>query len=118
MSDLHGLHITIAEWILNHGKAVSAYDVSEQFGLTLNQTTAIMTILEKDRAIKTRRGKTVPSRASGRYGIRTVKVTAIDHEKMEKRKKKSAYSPPETIRHLSRRAKWARLLHNAWRDKK
>ncbi|EAS0612633.1 hypothetical protein AABH71_005196 [Salmonella enterica] len=118
MSDLHGLHLTIAEWILRRGKAVTAYDVSEHFGLPLNQATAVMRLLERDDAIKTIRDKNIPTHLSGRHGIRTLKVTAIDYEKTDIPQKNNLYAPAVSISLLSTSEKWLYLIGNARRRKK
>ncbi|EIB7674812.1 hypothetical protein K9I23_000198 [Salmonella enterica] len=82
-----GLHLKIAEWMFENGEAVSAYDISENFGITIKQSRAFMTVLEKDGAIKTQRGANVPTSTAYGYEIRTLKVTAIDREKLASRKK-------------------------------
>ncbi|ECW1083492.1 FaeA/PapI family transcriptional regulator [Salmonella enterica] len=123
MSHSTGLHLKIAEWILELGEAVSAYDVSEKFGLTVSQARVFMTVLEKDNAIETQRGADIPSHASGRYGIRTLKVTAIDHEKLASHKKNPSYTnykyhPLKSTSNLTRVEKWELIFSHARRRRR
>ncbi|EEE1294033.1 hypothetical protein CB343_003549 [Salmonella enterica subsp. diarizonae] len=123
MSHSTGLHLKIAEWMLEHKETVSAYDVSENFGLTVNQARAFMTVLEKDGAIKTHRGKNIPSHTSSGYGLRTLKVTAIDREKIASRKKNPSYTnykyyPLKSTSDLTRAEKWELIINNSRRRKR
>lgn len=123
MSNSPSLHLKIAEWILERGEAVSAYDVSEKFGLTVNQARAFMTVLEKDGAIKTQRGENIPTHTTYGYKIRTLAVTTIDHEKIASRKKQSCYTnykyyPLKSTSNLTRAEKWALIISNARKGKK
>lgn len=109
--------------MLEHKETVSAYDVSENFGLTVNQARAFMTVLEKDGAIKTHRGKNVPSHTSSGYGLRTLKVTAIDREKIASRKKNPSYTnykyyPLKSTSDLTRAEKWELIINNSRRRKR
>ncbi|ECF8076006.1 hypothetical protein CWU58_23450 [Salmonella enterica] len=69
------------------GEAVSAYNISENFGITIKQSRAFMTVLENDSAIKIQRGANEPTSTACGYEIRILKVTAIDREKLASRKK-------------------------------
>ncbi|EAS3314829.1 hypothetical protein FPT47_23385 [Salmonella enterica] len=118
-----GLHLKIAEWMFENGEAVSAYDISENFGITIKQSRAFMTVLEKDGAIKTQRGANVPTSTAYGYEIRTLKVTAIDREKLASRKKNPSYTnykhhPVESISDLSHAEKWELIISNARRRKR
>ncbi|EBV5493271.1 TPA: FaeA/PapI family transcriptional regulator [Salmonella enterica] len=121
MSHSPGLHLTIAEWILERGEAVSAYDVSEHFGITIYQAKAFLTILEKDSAIETQRGRVIPAscRNSYRRNARTIKVISVDREKITQRRhhyNTYRYHPLKTTSDLTRAEKWEMLIRNTrWR---
>ncbi|ECI3886708.1 hypothetical protein AHV09_07355 [Salmonella enterica subsp. enterica] len=123
MSSSPGFHLTIAEWILERGEAVSAYDVSEHFGITIYQARAFLTILEKDNAIETQRGRLIPASCLNSYrrNARTIKVISVDREKITQRR--HHYN---TYRHhslkptsdLTRAEKWALIISNSRKGKK
>ncbi|EJZ6592847.1 hypothetical protein OIK79_002737 [Salmonella enterica] len=51
--NLSGLHLKIAEWIRESGEAVSIYEVSQQFGVTLRQAIGLLSSILTDSAIET-----------------------------------------------------------------
>ncbi|EBU8673287.1 hypothetical protein DLR41_25805 [Salmonella enterica subsp. enterica serovar Panama] len=118
-----GLHLKIAEWMLDNGEAVSAYDISENFGITIRQSRAFLTILEKDNAIETRRGEMIPVTCcnSCRRNARTIKVISIDRDKIAQRRhhyNTCRHCPLKSINGLSRAEKWEFIIRNALRRKK
>ncbi|EJA7720482.1 TPA: hypothetical protein G8M64_004947 [Salmonella enterica] len=118
-----GLHLRIAEWILERGKPACVYDVAQQFGVTIRQARAFLTILEKDNAIETQRGRLMPAGClnSCRQNARTIKVISVDREKITQRR--HHYN---TYRHhslkptgdLTRAEKWALIISNSRKEKK
>ncbi|EIW3592885.1 hypothetical protein MC118_003855 [Salmonella enterica] len=123
MKDPPCLHLKIAEWMFENGEAVSAYDISENFGTTIKQSRAFMTVLENDGAIKIQRGAYGPTSTTYGYELRTLKVTAIDREKLASRKKNPSYTnykhqPVESISDLPHAEKWELIISNARRRKR
>ncbi|EDW4370676.1 hypothetical protein AAA67_001396 [Salmonella enterica subsp. diarizonae] len=118
-----GLHLKIAEWMFENGEAVSAYDISENFGITIRQSRAFLTILEKDNAIETRRGKVMPATChnSHKRSTRTIKVISIDRDTIAQRRhhyNTYRHCPLKSINGLSRAEKWEFIIRNARRRKK
>uniref|UniRef100_UPI003A8E2D26 hypothetical protein n=1 Tax=Salmonella enterica TaxID=28901 RepID=UPI003A8E2D26 len=88
-----GLHLKIAEWILERGEAACVYDVVKQFGVTIRQAIGLLSSVVTDSAIETRTGLIIPDRPNGRYNgkhVRSVSVLSIDHETISRRKKHTA----------------------------
>ncbi|EMW3849020.1 hypothetical protein AAE132_001817 [Salmonella enterica] len=78
-----GLHLKIAEWILERGESACVYDVVKQFGVTVRQAIGLLSSVVTDSAIETQTGLVIPDRPSGRYNgkhVRSVSVLSIDHE--------------------------------------
>ncbi|EHI3123140.1 hypothetical protein J9N36_004586 [Salmonella enterica] len=127
-SNSSGLHLEIAEWILERGSAVCIYDIVKQFGVTVRQAIGLLSSIMTDGAIETQSGLIIPDRPNGRYRnthVRSVLVLSIDYETISSRKKAhrchSYYAethPPETDREMSRAEKWDWLLRNARRQKR
>ncbi len=93
-SNSSGLHLKIAEWILERREAVSVYDVIEKFWITLHQAIGHLVTLERDNAIKMQIIGSVPTEAHYSHykrTVRTVTITGIDREKIEQRTKNPDY---------------------------
>ncbi|HCL5309953.1 TPA: hypothetical protein N2G38_002233 [Salmonella enterica] len=123
MSNSPGLHLKIAEWMLERGHPLSAYDVSKKFEITLQQAMAFLTILEKDNAIETQKGHVIPVTCCNSYrrNIRTIKVISIDREKIAQRRhhyNTYRHYPLKSTSNLSFVEKWERVIRNAGRRKK
>ncbi|EGW7921832.1 hypothetical protein JGX56_004441 [Salmonella enterica] len=111
-----GLHLKVAEWILERGSAVCIYDVAQQFSVTIRQAIGLLSSVEADAAIETQTGLVIPDRPSGRYNseyVRSVLVFSIDYEAISLRKKIHRYHTcyaeshqPEAGREMSRAEKW------------
>ncbi|ENG9751950.1 hypothetical protein ABVO85_003920 [Salmonella enterica] len=122
-----GLHLKIAEWILERGEAACVYDVVKQFGVTVRQAIGLLSSVVTDSAIETRTGLIIPDRPSGRYNtkcVRSVSVLSIDHETISRRKKTHRHHTyhaknhqPETGCEMSRAEKWEWVIRNARRRK-
>ncbi|EKY8364195.1 hypothetical protein RDV39_005007 [Salmonella enterica] len=123
-----GLHLKIAEWILERGEAACVYDVVKQFGVTIRQAIGLLSSVVTDSAIETRTGLIIPDRPSGHYNtkyVRSVSVLSIDHETISRRKKAHRYHSyhakshqPETGCEMSRAEKWEWVIRNARRRKR
>lgn len=123
-----GLHLKIAEWILERGEAACVYDVVKQFGVTIRQAIGLLSSVVTDSAIETRTGLIIPDRPNGRYNgkyVRSVSVLSIDHETISRRKKAHRYHSyhakshqPETCCEMSRAEKWEWVIRNARRRKR
>ncbi|HCL5308441.1 TPA: hypothetical protein N2G38_000649 [Salmonella enterica] len=118
MSNSPSLHLIIAEWILERGEAVNASDISEKFGVTVQQSRAFLTILEKDNAIETQREQMIPvtCRNTNSRNTRAIKVISIDREKIIQRRhhyNTYRHSPLESTSGLSRAEKWELIISNA-----
>ncbi|EBS7186490.1 hypothetical protein [Salmonella enterica] len=123
-----GLHLKIAEWILERGEAACVYDVAMQFGVTVRQAIGLLSSVVTDSAIETRTGLIIPDRPSGRYNtkcVRSVSVLSIDHETISRRKKAhqchsyhAKSHQPETCCEMSRAEKWEWVIRNARRRKR
>ncbi|ECQ0326220.1 hypothetical protein FZT04_14980 [Salmonella enterica] len=125
MSHSPGLHLTIAEWILERGEAVSAHDVSVKFGIPNHLALACLATMERDKAITTKRGeKTSGNARQSDYGntVKTITVIAIDRDKIARRKMRPSYNyqqyPLYPVSDLTRAEKWELLISNARRRKK
>lgn len=95
MSDSPSQHLIIAEWILERGEAVNAHDVSEKFGIPNNREQACLAMMERDKAITTKRSETTSSNARQYDYDNTVKkitVIAIDRDKIARRKMRPSYN--------------------------
>lgn len=122
-----GLHLKIAEWILERGEAACVYDVVKQFGVTIRQAIGLLSSVVTDSAIETRTGLIIPDRPSGRYNgkyVRSVSVLSIDYETISRRKKAHRYHSyhakshqPETGCEMSRAEKWEWVIRNSRRRK-
>ncbi|HCA3618348.1 TPA: hypothetical protein MO359_003503 [Salmonella enterica subsp. diarizonae serovar 61:i:z] len=123
-----GLHLKIAEWILERGEAACVYDVVKQFGVTVRQAIGLLSSVVTDSAIETQTGLVIPNRPSGRYNgkyVRSVAVLSIDHETISRRKKAhqchnyhAESHQPETCCEMSRAEKWEWVIRNARRRKR
>lgn len=123
-----GLHLKIAEWILERGEAACVYDVMKQFGVTIRQAIGLLSSVVTDSAIETRTGLIIPDRPNGRYNgkyVRSVSVLSIDHETISRRKKAHRHHTyhakshqPETCCEMSRAEKWEWVIRNARRRKR
>ncbi|EIE0340846.1 hypothetical protein LCT82_003979 [Salmonella enterica] len=123
-----GLHLKIAEWILERGESACVYDVATQFGVTVRQAIGLLSSVVTDSAIETRTGLIIPDRPSGRYNgkyVRSVSVLSIDHEKISRRRKthqchnyRAESHQPETYCEMSRAEKWEWVIRNARRRKR
>ncbi|EPS2592479.1 hypothetical protein ACVDAB_003784 [Salmonella enterica subsp. enterica serovar Newport] len=118
-------HLTIAEWILEHGEAVSAHDVSEKFGIPNHLAQVCLATIERDKAITTKRGeKTSGNARQSDYGntVKTITVIAIDRDKIARRKMRPSYNyqqyPLYPVSDLTRAEKWEWVINNAIRRKK
>ncbi|EAM4264210.1 hypothetical protein AVE81_002466 [Salmonella enterica subsp. diarizonae] len=110
-----GMHLKVAEWIVERGEAACVYDVVKQFGVTIRQAIGLLSSVVTDSAIETRTGLVIPDRPSGRYNtkyVRSVSVLSIDHETISRRKKAHQYHnyhakshQPETCCEMSRAEK-------------
>ncbi|EKY8314495.1 hypothetical protein RDV16_002924 [Salmonella enterica] len=122
-----GLHLKIAEWIRESGEAVSIYEVSQQFGVTLRQAIGLLSSILTDSAIETQTGRTVPVRPAGRYNnkyVRTVRVLSIDYETISRRRTThrhhryhAEHHLPEDDAQMSHAEKWKWIIKNARRRK-
>ncbi|EDS7586537.1 hypothetical protein AAQ05_001824 [Salmonella enterica subsp. diarizonae] len=123
-----GLHLRIAEWILERGEAACVYDVAQQFGVTIRQAIGLLSSVVTDSAIETQTGLIIPDRPSGRYNgkyVRAVLVLSIDYETISRRRKKpychsyqAESHQPETDGEMSRAEKWEWVIRNAIRRKR
>ncbi|ECE7748624.1 hypothetical protein EUW85_04710 [Salmonella enterica subsp. enterica serovar Ngili] len=123
-----GLHLEVAEWILERGNAACVYDVAKQFGVTVRQAIGLLSSVVTDGAIETQTGLVIPDRPNGRYNtqhVRTVRVISIDYEAISLRKKSHRYHTyharshqPETDGEMSRAEKWEWVIRNAIRRKR
>ncbi|EDV2799548.1 hypothetical protein CSN22_001057 [Salmonella enterica subsp. diarizonae] len=123
-----GLHLKVAEWILERGRAVCIYDVAQQFGVTVRQAIGLLSSVVADAAIETQTGLVIPDRPGGRYNsehVRSVLVLSIDYETISHRRnthRRHNYHAeshqPETGREMSRAEKWDWLIRNARRRKR
>ncbi|ENE8568917.1 hypothetical protein ABN789_004872 [Salmonella enterica] len=121
-----GLHLEIAEWILEQGRAVTVYEVAQQFRITVHQATGFFMILSNDVAIKTQGGMTVkssdsPDRLNKRHE-RTIMITAIDREKIIHRHSfgrghSYGHHPVESVSELSPDKKWKWIISHSGRQK-
>ncbi|EAM2982032.1 TPA: hypothetical protein O7W39_003032 [Salmonella enterica] len=124
MSDSPDLHLKIAEWILEHGEAVSVYDVMARFEITLHQATGHLNTLERNSAINMLIVGSIPTEAlfsPCKRTVRTVTITNIDHVKIEQRKTFAyhnyKYPPVEFVPDLSPAEKWEWIIRNSRRRK-
>ncbi|MGG5930775.1 hypothetical protein [Salmonella enterica] len=121
-----GLHLKIAEWILERGEAVSVYDVTEIFGITLHQAIGHLSTLERDNAIKMQTIGSIPTEAPNSHykrTVRTVTITGIDREKIEQRTKNPDYGnyknhPVKSVGDLPLTEKWEWVIRSSRRRKK
>ncbi|AXC67713.1 hypothetical protein DOE63_20725 [Salmonella enterica subsp. diarizonae serovar 59:z10:-] len=121
-----GLHLKIAEWILERGETVSVYDVTEKFGITLHQAIGHLVTLERDNAIKMQIIGSIPTEAPYSHckrTVRTVTITDIYWEKIEQRTKNPDYRnyknhPVKSVGDLPLAEKWEWIIRNARRHKK
>lgn len=124
-----GLHLKIAEWILERGESACVYDVVKQFGVTVRQAIGLLSSVVTDSAIETRTGLIIPDRPNGRYNgkhVRSVSVLSIDHETISRRRKthqchnyyRAESHQPETYCEMSRAEKWEWVIRNARRRKR
>ncbi|EHW1217761.1 hypothetical protein K7B55_004759 [Salmonella enterica] len=122
-----GMHLKVAEWIVERGESACVYDVVKQFGVTIRQAIGLLSSVVTDSAIETRTGLVIPDRPSGRYNtkyVRSVSVLSIDHETISRRKKAHQYHnyhakshQPETCCEMSRAEKWEWVIRNSRRRK-
>ncbi|EAA7553413.1 hypothetical protein A6833_04870 [Salmonella enterica] len=124
MSNSPDLHLKIAEWILEHGEAVSVYDVMARFEITLHQATGHLNTLERDSAINMLTVGSIPTEALFSHckrTVRTVTITNIDHVKIEQRKTFAyhnyKYHPVESVPDLPPAEKWEWIIRNSGRRK-
>lgn len=123
-----GLHLRIAEWILERGEAACVYDVAQQFGVTIRQAIGLLSSVVTDSAIETQTGLIIPDRPSGRYNgkyVRTVRVLSIDYETISLRRKThrchnyhAKSHQPETDGEMPRAEKWKWVIRNSRRRKR
>lgn len=123
-----GLHLKVAEWILERGGAVCIYDVAKQFNVTVRQATGLLSSVVTDSAIKTQTGLIIPDRPDGRYNskhVRSVLVLSIDYETISRRKRTyqchdyyAESHQPEAGREMSRAEKWEWVIRNAIKRKR
>ncbi|ELD4018242.1 hypothetical protein QI600_004108 [Salmonella enterica] len=119
------LHLEIAEWILKQGRAVTVYEVVQQFGITMNQANGFFMILKNDAAIKSKSGPTVLTHFPGRlnkYHVRTIMITAINREQILHRHTTSrghgyGHHPVESVSELSPDKKWNWIISHSGRKK-
>lgn len=119
------LHLEIAEWILEQGRAVTVYEVVRQFGITMNQANGFFMILKNDVAIKSKSGSTVLAQFPGRlnkYHVREIMITAIDREQIIQRHTSSRghgyeHHPVESVSTLSPDEKWKWIINHSRRKK-
>ncbi|ECI8027871.1 hypothetical protein E2G82_27575 [Salmonella enterica subsp. enterica serovar Ramatgan] len=126
--NLSGLHLEVAEWILERGGAVCIYDVAKQFGVTVRQAIGLLSSVVADAAIETQTGRVIPDRPDGRYNtkhIRSVLVLSIDYETISRRRNTHRHHnyhaeshQPETDGEMSRAEKWEWVFRNARRRKR
>lgn len=123
-----GLHLKIAEWILERSEAVCVYDVAQQFSVTIRQATGLLSSLVTDSAIETQKGRVIPERPTSRHNskyVRSVLVLSIDYETISRRRNTHRHHnyhaeshQPETNGEMSRAEKWEWIIRNARRRKK
>lgn len=123
-----GMHLKVAEWILERGDAACVYDVVKQFGVTVRQAIGLLSSVETDNAIETRTGLIIPDRPNGRYNtkyVRTVGVLSIDRKTISRRRKThqchnyhTESHQPEMCCEMSRAEKWEWVIRNARRRKR
>lgn len=121
-----GLHLDIAEWILEQGRAVTVSEVAQQFRITKHQATGFFMILGNDAAIKSQGGMVVMLSASPdrlkKYRARTIMITAIDREKILHRYSSGRghgyeHHPVESVSDLSPDKKWKWIISHSGRQK-
>ncbi|EAM2672960.1 hypothetical protein ABGY98_002833 [Salmonella enterica] len=123
----HGLNYAIAEWMLEQGEPVSAYDVMNEFGITLPRAWGFLMVLEQDDAIEMKRCGSVPvTSLNGRLVyVRVLKVIAIDREKIALRHnspyhfdyRHCKYNSVESFSDLTPAEKWRWIISHARRRK-
>lgn len=120
-----GLHLKVAEWILERGGAVCIYDVAIQFGVTVRQAIGLLSSVVADAAIETQTGRVIPDRRYNTKHVRSVLVLSIDYETISRRRNTHRHHnyhmeshQPETGREMSRAEKWDWLIRNARRRKR
>ncbi len=123
-----GLHLRVAEWILERGEAACVYDVAQQFGVTIRQAIGLLSSVVTDSAIETQTGLVIPDRPGGRYNtkhVRTVSVLSINYETISSRKRThqchNYYAEShrqETDGEMSRTEKWEWVIRNAIKRKR
>ncbi|EJM5005982.1 hypothetical protein R4O66_003333 [Salmonella enterica] len=123
-----GLHLKIAEWILERGDAACVYDVAKQFGVTVRQAIGLLSSVVTDSAIETQTGLIIPNRPDGCYNskhVRSVLVLAIDYETISRRRNTHRHHnyhaeshQPETGREISCSEKWEWVIRNTRRRKR
>ena len=123
-----GLHLRIAEWILERGEAACVYDVTQQFGVTIHQAIGLLSAVVMDSAIETKTGLLIPDRPNdccNSKHVRSVFVLSIDYEIISLRKKahrRDTYHAkshqPETNGEMSRAEKWDWVIRNGGRRKR
>ncbi|HCM1914253.1 TPA: hypothetical protein N3A33_000057 [Salmonella enterica subsp. salamae serovar 28:r:e,n,z15] len=123
-----GLHLKVAEWILERGSSVCIYDVAQQFGVTVRQATGLLSSVVTDSAIETQTGLVIPDRPNGRYNtnhVRSVLVLSIDYETISHRRNTHRHHnyhaeshQPETGGEMSRAEKWEWVIRNSRRRKR
>lgn len=124
MSHSPGLRLKIAEWMLERGQPLSAYDVSKKFEITRQQAMAFLTIQEKDNAIETQMGHGILVTCRNAYrrrNTKTIKVISIDRDKIVQRRhhyNTYRYYTLKSTSDLSHAEKWEWVISNAIRRKK
>ncbi|EDQ9751414.1 hypothetical protein GXG73_05465 [Salmonella enterica] len=124
-----GMHLKVAEWIVERGEAACVYDVVKQFGVTVRQAIGLLSSVVTDNAIETQTGLIIPDRPNGRYNgkhVRSVSVLSIDHETISRRRKthqchnyyRAESHQPEMCCEMSRAEKWEWVIRNARRRKR
>ncbi|HAU2959181.1 TPA: hypothetical protein JC757_003000 [Salmonella enterica subsp. diarizonae] len=123
-----GLHLKVAEWILERGDAACVYDVAPRFGVTIRQAIGLLSSVVMDSAIETQTGLVIPDCPNDRYNtrhVRTVRVLSIHYEAISLRKKTHRHHTyharshqPETNEEMSRAEKWESVIRNAIKRKR
>ncbi|EAS1836537.1 hypothetical protein BW014_12380 [Salmonella enterica] len=120
-----GLHLEIAEWILEQGRAVTVNEVAQRFRITKHQATGFFMILSNDAAIKSQgvivKSSNSPDRLNKRRE-RTIMITAINREKIMHRYSSARgnsyeHHPVESVSELSPDKKWKWIISHSGRQK-
>ncbi|HFW3110925.1 TPA: hypothetical protein ACIBE2_001101 [Salmonella enterica subsp. diarizonae serovar 61:r:-] len=122
---LSGIYLKIAEWLLEQGRAVSDYEISQRFEITTHQARGFIMNLKNDTAIQSQR-ETIPTNSPvvlNKSHVRTIMITAIDREKIALRNdpdRGNIYQRHQvkSVSYLGPEDKWQWILRHARRRKR